>query len=67
MKEVIGNFPDDSSDVFAGPRTGKPFRNKRTSFDKAMEKMGLMVFTFHMLSHAWFSRVSKLGIAETSI
>lgn len=67
LKEVIDKSDKDSPYMFTNPKTGKPFRDIKTSFTKAVEKIGLKGFTFHMLRHTWCSRMCELGIAETAI
>ena len=67
LKEVIGKSSKDSSYVFTNPRTGRPFTDIKTSYSKAVKKIGLEGFTFHDLRHTWCSRMCELGVAETAI
>jgi len=65
--EAIERSRKNSPYVFANPKTGDPFTDIKTSFTKAVRKIGLEGFRFHDLRHTWCSRMCELGIAETAI
>ena len=67
LEEVIGENSKDNPYVFANPKTGKPYRDIKTSYSKAVKKIGLEGFTFHMLRHTWCSRMCELGVDEATI
>ena len=67
LKEVMNKSSVDSPYVFTNPKTGKPYRDIKTSFNKAIKKIGLEGFTFHMLRHTWCSRMCELGVDEATI
>jgi integrase len=66
LKEAIKKFPE-SPYVFVNPKTGKPYTSIKTSFNKALEKIGLAGFRFHDLRHTWCSRMCELGVDEATI
>ncbi len=47
LKEAIERTPKGNPYVFPNPKTGKPFTSIKTSFNKAVEKIGLPEFRFH--------------------
>ena len=47
--------------VFRTPQ-GRPYRNFRTAFEQAVQRTGLMDFTFHDLRHTFASRLVMAGI-----
>ena len=47
--------------VFRTPQ-GRPYRNFRTAFEQAVQRAGLMDFTFHDLRHTFASRLVMAGI-----
>ena len=67
LKEAIARSRADSPYVFANPKTGRPYRDVKTSFTRAVKEIGLQGFTFHMLRHSFCSRMCELGVAETAI
>ena len=66
FKEAIRKNPENPY-VFANPKTGKPYTSIKTSFNKALQKIGLAGFRFHDLRHTWCSRMCELGIDEATI
>jgi len=67
LKEAIDRTPKDNPYVFPNPKTGKPFTSIKTSFNKAVKKIGLSDFRFHDLRHSWCSRLCELGVDEATI
>jgi len=67
LKEAIDKSPKDSPYVFPNPKTGKPYTSIKTSFKKAVKKIGLQGFRFHDLRHSWCSRMCELGVDEATI
>ncbi len=67
LKEAIDKTPKDNPYVFPNPKTGKPFASIKTSFNKAVDKIGLPDFRFHDLRHSWCSRLCELGVDEATI
>jgi integrase len=49
IKEAIAKSPKNNPYVFPNPKTGKPYTSIKTTFNKAVERIGLEGFTFHML------------------
>jgi integrase len=66
LKEVIDRDPK-SSYVFTSPKTGKPYTSIKTTFEKAVKRIGLPGFRFHDLRHTWCSRMCELGVDEATI
>ena len=67
IKEAIGKSPKNSPYVFPNPKTGKPYTSIKTTFNKAVERIGLEGFTFHRLRHTWCSKMCELGVDEATI
>ena len=67
LKGAIDRSPKDNPYVFPSPKTGKPFTSIKTTFTKAVKRIGLEGFRFHDLRHTWCSRMCELGIDETTI
>lgn len=67
LKETIDRSPEDNPYVFPSPKTGKPFTSIKTTFTKAVKRIGLEGFRFHDLRHTWCSRMCELGVDETTI
>ena len=67
IKEAIGKSPKNSPYVFPNPKTGKPYTSIKTTFNKAVERIGLEGFTFHVLRHTWCSKMCELGVDEATI
>jgi integrase len=67
LKEAIEASPDDSPYVFPNPKTGKPYTSIKTTFTKAVKRVGLEGFRFHDLRHTWCSRMCELGVDEATI
>jgi integrase len=66
LKEAIKKY-SESPYVFVNPKTGKPYTSIKTSFNKAVEKIGLAGFRFHDTRHTWCSRMCELGVDEATI
>ena len=67
LKRVIESSLDDNPYVFPNPKTGKPFTSIKTTFTKAVKRIGLEGFRFHDLRHTWCSRMCENGVAEVAI
>ena len=66
LKEVIDESLKDNPYVFPSPKTGKPYTDIKTSFTRAVKKVGLPGFRFHDLRHTWCSRMCELGADEAT-
>ena len=67
LKAAIDRSPKDNPYVFPSPKTGKPFTSIKTTFTKAVKRIGLEGFRFHDLRHTWCSRMCESGTAEVAI
>ena len=45
----------------------KPYTSIKTTFTKALKRVGLKGFRLHDLRHTWCSRMCELGIDEATI
>jgi integrase len=66
LKEIIKEDPDTPY-VFTNPKTGKPYTSIKTTFTKAVKRIGLEGFVFHDLRHTWCSKMCELGVDEATI
>lgn len=69
LKEMLLNLPRrlDGKHLFYDPKTQKPFKDVKRSFNTACKRTGLQDFHFHDLRHTFASHLVMAGVDLTTV